>query len=458
MRVLIAGGNAGGATAATRLRRLRPDAEVVIFERGQYVSFANCGLLYHIEGSIKDRNALFVETAESLRSKHGIDVRLQSEVVGINPDAHSITVQNTVTQTRTVERYDKLVLATGAEPVVPTIPGVNAPEIIPMWSVPNMDSVIKIISKGARSAVILGGGYVGCIMAEVLVERGLTVTIIEARPQILSFLDGDIAEYGLSELQAHGVMVRLGETIERFSPRIPNGQTITLASGSTLETDLVILAAGVRPSSRIAADAGLAVGHSGGIVVNQGLRTSNPDIYAVGDTVEVTHTVSGQAVAIPLAGPAHQQARIAAANIAGLEAGWSSHYRGTQGSSIMKLFGLSCGSTGANSNQLRQRDISFDSIIIHPLNHAGYYPNATPIHLKLLYGRDGRVLGAQAAGQEGVDKRLDVLATAIYFGATITDLDNLQLAYSPPFGSPRDAVNIAGSVAEARLKSRENGL
>lgn len=454
MRVLIVGGNAGGASVATRLRRLRPDAEVVIFERGSYVSFANCGLLYHIEGAIKDRTALFVETAESLRTKHGIDVRIQTEVVGISPDSHSITVQSSLTHTRTVEHYDRLVLAMGAESVVPRIPGVDSLDIIPMWSLPNMDRIIEAINKGARSAIILGAGYVGCIMAEALHERGVAVTVIEAQPQILSFLDADMAEYALGELRSHGVTVRPGESVARFSPRPAGGQTVTLKSGGSLETDLVVVAAGVHPASHIAAEAGLAIGDSGGIAVNASLRTSDPDIYAVGDAIEVIHTTSGQATTIALAGPAHQQARIAATNIAGLEAGWSDHYRGTQGSSIMKIFGISCGCTGATSAQLRQRNISFDSIVIHPLNHAGYYPDATPIHLKLLFGTDGRILGAQAAGKEGVDKRLDVLATAIYFGASVTDLDNLQLAYSPPFGSARDAVNVAGSVAEARLKSR----
>jgi NADPH-dependent 2,4-dienoyl-CoA reductase/sulfur reductase-like enzyme len=453
MRVLIVGGNAGGASAATRLRRLRPDAEIVVFERGQYVSFANCGLLYHIEGVIKDRNALFVETAESLRTKHNLDVRLQSEVVAIDPGAHTVTVQNSVTQARTVERYDKLLLSMGAEPVVPQIPGIDGPGIVSMWSVPNMDKIIDLIGKGARSSIILGGGYVGCVMAEALHERGLAVTIVEAGPQLLPFLDADMAEYALKELQSHGITVHLGQSVTRFSPRASGGQNVTLTGGAALETDLAVLAVGVRPASRIAADAGLATGDTGGIIVNSSLRTSDPDIYAVGDVIEVSHSVSGQASAIPLAGPAHQQARIAASNIAGMDPGWTDHYRGTQGSSIVKLFDLSCGSTGATSAQLRRRNVSFDSLVIHPLNHAGYYPGATPVHLKLLYGSDGRVLGAQAAGQEGVDKRLDIFATAIYFGATVTDLDNLQFAYSPPFGSARDPVNVAGSVAEGRLRS-----
>jgi len=452
MRVLIAGGNAGGASVATKLRRLRSDVDIVLFERSRYVSYANCGLLYHIEGTIKDRNKLFLETADSLRTKHGIDVRLQTEVTGIDPGAHTVTVRNAVTQMQSVERYDKLVIATGAEPAIPDIPGIAGQGIFPMWSVPNMDHILEVIGRGSHTAVVLGGGYVGCIMAEALRERQLTVTIVEAQQQILPFLDPDVAEYALQELASHAVSIRLGEQVTHFVPRSPTGQVVHLASGETIDADLVVLAVGVRPLSGIAADAGLALGESGGITVSASLRTSDPDIYAVGDVTEVIHTVTGQSTSIPLAVPAHQQARIAAANIAGLEPGWSDHYRGTQASSIVKLFNLSCGSTGATSHQLRRRNVSFDAVFIHPLNHAGYYPGAVPLHLKILYGKNGRVLGAQAAGQEGVDKRLDVLATAIYFGASVADLDNLQLAYSPPFGMPRDPVNIAGSLAEAKLK------
>ena len=456
MRVLIVGGNAGGASVATRLRRLRPDVEVVLFERGQYVSYANCGLLYYLEGAIADRSALFVETADSLRSKHGIDIRLQSEVVGIDPGTHTITVRDTATDARSIEHYDKLVLAMGAEPVWPQIPGIDGANVIPMWSIPHMDRIAALVQGGARSAVILGGGYVGCAMAEALQERGLSATIVEAAAQTLSFVDPDIAVYAQQELEKHGVAVRLGQSVDRFTARPGSGQTVVLASGDRIDTDFVVVAIGVRPASRIARDAGLAIGDSGGIAVSPSLRTSDPDIYAVGDVIEVTHTVSGAATVIPLAGPAHQQARIAAANIARVGGGWCEQYRGTQGSSILKLFDISCGSTGANSAQLRRRNIPFNSILIHPLNHAGYYPEASPIHLKLLYGSDGRVLGAQAAGREGVDKRIDVIATAIYFGAHVGDLDNLQLAYSPPFSSARDPVNVAGSVAESHLTSEES--
>lgn len=456
MRVLIIGGNAGGASVATRLRRLRPDVEVVVFERGQYVSYANCGLLYYLEGTIADRSALFVETADSLRSKHGIDVHLQSEVVGIDPSARTITVRNTATDARTIEHYDKLVLAMGAEPVWPQIPGIDGENIIPMWSIPHMDRIAALLHGGTHSAVILGGGYVGCVMAEALHERGLSTTIVEEAAQTISFVDPDIAVYAQQELEKHGIAVRLGQHAERFSARAGGGQTVALAGGGGIDADFVVVAIGVRPLSRIARDAGLAIGDSGGIAVSPSLRTSDPDIYAVGDAIEVTHTVSGVAMAIPLAGPAHQQARIAAANIAGVGGGWSEQYPGTQGSSILKLFNISCGSTGANSAQLRRRNIPFNSILIHPLNHAGYYPDASPIHLKLLYGSDGRVLGAQAAGREGVDKRIDVIATAIYFGAHVSDLDNLQLSYSPPFSSARDPVNVAGSVAESHLTSEES--
>ncbi len=453
MRVLIVGGNAGGASVATRLRRLRPDAEVVVFERGQYVSYANCGLLYYLEGTIAERSALFVETADSLRSRHGIDVRLQSDVIGIDPSAHTITIHSTTTDARTTEHYDKLVLSMGAEPVLPQIPGIDAANVIPMWSIPHMDRIAALVKGGARSAVILGGGYVGCVLAEALHERGLSVTIVEAAAQTITFVDPDIALYAQQELEKHGIAVRLEQSAERLTARAGGGQTVILSGGDHIDTDFVVVAIGVKPLSRIARDAGLAIGDSGGIAVSPSLRTSDPDIYAVGDVIEVTHTVSGAAAAIPLAGPAHQQARIAATNIAGMSGGWGEQYPGTQGSSILKLFGLSCGSTGATSAQLRRRNIPFNSILIHPLNHAGYYPEASPIHLKLLYGSDGRVLGAQAAGREGVDKRIDVIATAIYFGANVGDLDNLQLAYSPPFSSARDPVNVAGSVAESHLTS-----
>ncbi|MFA4931379.1 MAG: FAD-dependent oxidoreductase [Caldisericia bacterium] len=456
MRVLIVGGNAGGASVATRLRRLRPDVEVVVFERGQYVSYANCGLLYYLEGTIADRSALFVETADSLRSKYGIDVRLQSEVVGIDPSAHTITVHNAATDARSIEHYDKLVLAMGAEPVWPQIPGIDGENVIPMWSIPHMDRIAALVQGGAHSAVILGGGYVGCVMAEALHKRGLNATIVEEAAQTISFVDPDIAVYAQQELEKHGISVRLGQHVERFSARAGGGQTAVLAGGGGIDADFVVVAIGVRPLSRIARDAGLAIGDSGGIVVSPSLRTSDPDVYAVGDAIEVTHTVSGVAMAIPLAGPAHQQARIAAANIAGVGGGWSEQYPGTQGSSVLKLFDISCGSTGANSAQLQRRNILFNSILIHPMSHAAYYPGAFPIHLKLLYGSDGRVLGAQAAGRDGIAKRIDVIATAIYFGAHVRDLDNLQLCYSPPFSSARDPVNVAGSVAKAHLTSEDS--
>lgn len=456
MRVLIVGGNAGGASVATRLRRLRPDVEVVVFERGQYVSYANCGLLYYLEGTIADRSALFVESADSLRSKHGIDVRLQSEVVGIDPSAHTITVSNTATGTRGIEHYDKLVLAMGAEPVWPQIPGIDGDNVIPMWSIPHMDRIAALVQGGARSAVILGGGYVGCVMAEALHKRGLNATIVEEAAQTISFVDPDIAVYAQQELEKHGISVRLGQHVERFSARAGGGQTAVLAGGGGIDADFVVVAIGVRPLSRIARDAGLAIGDSGGIAVSPSLRTSDPDVYAVGDAIEVTHTVSGAAMVIPLAGPAHQQARIAAANIAGVGGGWSEQYPGTQGSSVLKLFDISCASTGANSVQLQRRNIPFNSILIHPMSHAEYYPGAFPIHLKLLYGSDGRVLGAQAAGRDGIAKRIDVIATAIYFGAHVGDLDNLQLCYSPPFSSARDPVNVAGSVAKAHLTSEDS--
>ncbi|HOV49771.1 MAG TPA: FAD-dependent oxidoreductase [Candidatus Cryosericum sp.] len=447
MRVVIVGGNAGGATAATRLRRLRPDAEIVLVERGAYVSYANCGLLYYLEGVMKERSALFVETADSLRSKHGIDVRIYTEAVSIDPATHTVRLRDLTTQQTSVEHYDKLLLAMGAEPVFPHIPGIDSAGVVPLWSVPHMDAIADMIAHGARSAVILGGGYVGCAASEALHERGLEVTLLEVGEQVLSFLDPDVALYAQQELEAHGIAVR---TDARATQVVRDGRQLAtvLEDGQHLASDLVVVCTGVRPASRIARDAGLAVGRTGGIVVSPSLRTSDPDIYAVGDVIEVQHAVTGEPVVLPLAGPAHKQARIAATNIANRGQGWTEQYPGTLGSTILKLYDLTCGATGANSKQLERRSIPFKSVLIHPLNHAEYYPGATPVHLKLLYGLDGKVLGAQAVGHDGVDKRIDVLATAISFGARVEDLDRLQLAYSPPFSSARDPVNIAGSVAD----------
>lgn len=449
MRVIIVGGNAGGATAAARLRRLRPDAEVVLVERGEYVSYANCGLLYYLQGVMKERSALFVETADSLRSKHGIDARIRTEAVSIDPADHTVTLRDLATRQTSIEHYDKLLLAMGAEPAFPQIPGIDSAGVVPLWSVPHMDAIAEMIAHGARSAVILGGGYVGCAASEALRERGLEVTLLEVTGQVLSFLDPDVAVYGREALEAHGIVVHAGATVTRF---VHEGSHLTtvLADGHQFPSDFVVVCTGVRPASRIAREAGLAVGRTGGIVVSPSLRTSDPDVYAVGDVIEVQHAVTGEPVVLPLTGPAHKQARIAATNIANAGQGWSEQYSGTLGSTILKLYDLTCAATGANSRQLERRGIPFKSLLIHPLNHAEYYPGATPVHLKLLYGLDGKVLGAQAAGHEGVDKRIDVLATAISFGARVQDLDRLQLAYSPPFSSARDPINVAGSVADIR--------
>lgn len=416
-------------------------------ERGAYVSYANCGLLYYLEGVMKERSALFVETADSLRSKHGIDARIYTEAVSIDPAAHRVGLRDLATQQTSVEHYDKLLLAMGAEPVFPQIPGIDSAGVLPLWSVPHMDAIAEMIARGSRSAVILGGGYVGCAASEALHERGLEVTLLEVGGQILSFLDPDVALYGREELEAHGITVRTNTRVTQF---VREGRQLTtmLDGGQHLASDFVVICTGVRPASRIARDAGLAVGRTGGIVVSPSLRTSDPDIYAVGDVIEVRHAVTGEPVVLPLAGPAHKQARIAAANIANTGQGWSDQYPGTLGSTILKLYDLVSAATGANSKQLERRGIPFKSLLIHPLNHAEYYPGATPVHLKLLYGLDSKVLGAQAVGREGVDKRIDVLATAISFGARVEDLDRLQLAYSPPFSSARDPVNIAGSVAD----------
>lgn len=454
MRVAIVGGNAAGASAATRLARLRPDWDIVVFERTQNVSFANCGLLYHIEGVIPERSQLFVETAESLKAKYHLDIRLRHEVVGVNPSAHLLQVRDAASGATMAESYDKLILATGSEPVRPAVPGISGQEdIVTMWTVADMDRIIQRITSGVKSVAIVGGGYVGCILSEALRQRGLSVALIEAEAHILPFLDADIASYAQEEMVSHGVALHVGDTVQGFTQTQGGGQQLLLQNGVRLQADLVVLAVGVRPNAHLAQDAGLAIGETGGVLVGPNLRTSDPDIYAVGDAIEVSHAVTGQHMTMALAGPAHRQARIVADNVAGLGEGWEEHYTGTQASMVAKLWQITAGATGANSAQLQRRGIAFRSVLIHAPSHASYYPGAFPVHIKLLFGTDGRILGGQAAGRDGIAKRLDVVATAIYFGGHVGDLDNLQLTYSPPISTARDAVNIAGSAAEAVLTS-----
>ena len=448
MRVIIVGGNAGGASAAARLRRLDEQAEIIIYEKGQYISFANCGLPYHIGGVIEDRDQLLVQTPASMKERFNIDFLTGREVTSIDPGTHTVTVKDVATGSETTDQYDKLVLSPGGSPLRPPIPGIDSDGIYSLWTIPDMDRIIGAVHAGARKAVVVGGGFIGVEVAENLREQKVDVALVEMLPQVLAFLDPDMAAYAHQELQIHGVDLHLGDGVKSFAKNADGTLTVVLSSGKQLVADMVILSIGVRPNTQIAERAGLKIGTSHGVLVDEHLRTSDPDIYAIGDVIEVEHFVTKSRALIPLAGPANRQARIAANNIAGHE----DVYEGTQGTSIVKVFDLVAGATGATSALLTKLGIPFRTITIHPGSHAGYYPGSTPVHIKLLYSPEGKLLGAQAAGYDGVDKRIDVLATAMRLGATVDDLTDLELAYAPPYGSAKDPVNMLGFVAQNDLE------
>lgn len=448
MRIIIVGGNAGGASAAARLRRLDEKAGIVVYEKGAYISFANCGMPYHIGGVIPDRSRLMVQTPAAMKERFNVDFRTGCEVTAIDRQTHTVTVKDLSTGMQTADHYDKLILSPGGSPLRPTIPGIENEGIYPLWTIPDMDRIVQAVKAGAKKAVVVGGGFIGVEAAENLRQQNLDVALVEMLPQVLSFLDPDMAAYAREELQEHGVDLHLGDGVKSFAKNVDGTLTVTLTGGTQLPADLVVLAIGVRPNTQLAQSSGLTIGTSHGILVDDHLRTSDPDIYAVGDAIEVEHFVTKSKTLIPLAGPANRQARIAADNIAGID----DIYTGTQGTSIVKVFDLAAGATGAGSALLTKLGIPFRSVIIHPGSHAGYYPGSTPVHLKLLYSPEGKLLGAQAAGYDGVDKRIDVLATAIRLGATVGDLTDLELAYAPPYGSAKDPVNMVGFVAQNDLQ------
>ncbi len=459
MRVVVVGGNAAGATAAARLRRLRDDVEIVVIERGDAVSYANCGLSYYVAGAVGKRSDLFVDDAASLSAKYRLDIRLSHEATAVDARARTVAVTDLSTGRCYAESYDKLILATGAVPVRPDIAGSREAGVLALWSVSDADRIVERLGAGAASATILGAGQVGCLLAEALRARGLDVTVVEAGGGVLAPLDPDVAELARAELEAHGVSLAFGDTIARFERTAGGGVRSVLRGGRVLSSDIALASVGVAPDARLAASAGLATGATGGVIVGRDLRTSDPDIYAVGDAIECVDSATGLPRTVALAGPAQLQGRIAAENVAALEPGWSVRYSGVQGSSVVKLWDISAGITGAPSSLLERAGIPFRAIVVDAPSHAEYMPGAAALRLKLLYGVDGKVLGAQAAGKEGVDKRLDVIATAMRFGATVSDLEGLELCYSPQIGTPRDAVNVAASKARAsldaeRLRSR----
>ncbi|MCE5185662.1 MAG: FAD-dependent oxidoreductase [Planctomycetaceae bacterium] len=440
-RVLIVGGVAGGASAAARLRRLDEHAEIIIFERGEHVSFANCGLPYHIGGMIADRSRLLVQTPAALKKNMNIEARTRSQVVQIDRENKQIKVRDLSANKEYSETYDYLILSPGAEPFKPAIAGADLPHIYTLRSISDMDVIKKQIDEDkARRAVIVGGGYIGLEMAEALAERGVKTALVEVNPQVMNTMDPEMAAPLHQELRLHGIDLHLGSSLTEIQP----GLKAVLSSGTTIETDLVLLAIGVRPDAALARQAGLQVGSRGGIVVNAQMQTSDPYIYAVGDAVEIEDFVTGQQTVIPLAGPANRQGRIAADNICGVK----SSYRGTQGTAICKIFNLAAAVTGMNEKTLKRQGMPYEKVYVHPFSHAGYYPGAVPISLKLLFDRgSGRILGAQAVGAGGVDKRIDVIATAMRAGLTVHDLKDLELSYAPPYGSAKDPVNYAGFVA-----------
>jgi NADPH-dependent 2,4-dienoyl-CoA reductase/sulfur reductase-like enzyme/rhodanese-related sulfurtransferase len=446
-RVLIVGGVAGGASCAARLRRLDESLEIVLFDRGPHVSFANCGLPYYVGNVIQDERALLVASPDLFRQRFDIEVFTDTEITRIDREARTITARDVRSGTERNEHYDALVLAPGAAPIRPALPGIDRDGVFAVRNIPDTRRIRAwMAERGATSAVVVGGGFIGLEMMENLIHRGLSVTIVEKLPQLMPPLDPEMAAPIADHLAAQGVTLHLGDGLARIDEHPTRGLTVVTERGSTLHGDLVILALGVRPETTLARQAGLALGARGGIVVDAQMKTSDPNIWAVGDAVEVPDVVLGQETVLPLAGPANREGRIAADAIAGR----SSRFRGVQATAVVGVLGLTIASTGASEKGLRRAGISaFSKVYLHPGHHAGYYPGARPIHLKLLFSTpDGRVLGAQAVGQEGVEKRIDVIATTIQFGGTVHDLAATELCYAPQFGAAKDPVNLSGMLAE----------
>jgi NADPH-dependent 2,4-dienoyl-CoA reductase/sulfur reductase-like enzyme/rhodanese-related sulfurtransferase len=449
MRVCIIGGVAGGATAAARLRRLDEQAEIVMFERGEHISYANCGMPYHVSGRIKERSSLFRHTPQSFWNLFQVEVRVKNEVLAIEPERKRIHVVNRQSGKEYVSPYDHLILSPGAYPFVPPAQGVDASFFLTLHDIAGMDVIMdRVARQQTKQAVIVGGGFIGVELAENLVARGVAVHLVELLDQVMAPFDREMANILHAKLAREGVALHLSDSIARVVTRKKQNRVV-LASGLELEAQWVISTAGVRPDTRLGREAGLAIGSSGGIVVDDAMRTSDPSIYAVGDVLETRQLVGGMPVCVPLAGPANKQARIAADNICGIP----SRYPGTLGTSIVKVFDMQAAATGLNEKTLQKSGLSYQAIHLHPLNHSNYYPGAAPLALKLLFGvPDGKVLGAQCIGEGGVDKRIDVIATAIHAGMCVHELAQLELAYAPPFGSAKDPVNMAGFVGSNILQ------
>ncbi|MGI5899264.1 MAG: FAD-dependent oxidoreductase [Christensenellales bacterium] len=451
MKTVIIGGVAGGASAAARLRRLDEDAQIVMLERGEYISYANCGLPYYIGGEITDKNELTLQTPRSFNRRFNIDVRVNSEAVAINPLQKTVKVREVITGREYDESYDKLILSPGAEPVMPPIPGIDSGRIFTLRTIPDTYRISDYIkNESPRNAVVVGGGFIGLEMAENLSRAGLAVTIVEAAGHLLGQLDYDIACEVHSYLRSKGVALMLSSQVKAF--RDEGGSLLVeLDGGRNISADMAIMSVGVRPETGLAKSAGIATNPRGAIITDEHMLTSDPDIYAVGDAVQVKNFVTGSPAYIPLAGPANKQGRIAADNICGIK----SSYKGSQGSSILKLFDLTVACTGLNESAAKAAGLDYDKMQTLSASHAGYYPGAENITIKTIFENGtGRILGAQLIGMKGVDKRCDVFATAIRAGMTAFDIAELELSYAPPFSSAKDPVNMAGFAIENILTGK----
>lgn len=453
MKIVIVGGVAGGATAAARIRRLDEQAEIIVFERSGYISYANCGLPYYIGDVITDEGELTLQTPESFFSRFRVKMKVRHEVTAIHPENKTVSVKSLETGKEFVESYDKLILSPGAKPTQPRLLGVGLDKLFTLRTVEDTLRIKEYINKNhPKSAVLAGGGFIGLELAENLRELGMDVTIVQRPKQMMNPFDSDMAAFIHSEMRKHGVALALGYTVEGFEEN-DGGVDVLLKDEKPIHADMVVLAIGVTPDTALAKEAGLNLGLKGSIVVNDRMETSVPDIYAVGDAVQVRHYVSGEEALISLAGPANKQGRIAADNICGGD----SRYLGSQGSSVIKIFDMTAATTGLNETNAKKAGIDADKVILSPMSHAGYYPDGKVMTMKVIFEKETyRLIGAQIIGYEGVDKRIDVLATAIHAGLKATQLKDLDLAYAPPYSSAKDPVNMAGfmidNIAKGTLK------
>jgi NADPH-dependent 2,4-dienoyl-CoA reductase/sulfur reductase-like enzyme/rhodanese-related sulfurtransferase len=449
-KILIVGGVAGGASCAARMRRLDESAEIIMFEKGEYISFANCGLPYYIGDTIKDRENLIIQTPQKFKNRFNVDVRTNAEVISINPAEKTIAVRNG--ESTYTERYDALVLSPGASPIRPPLRGIDSPIVFTLRTIPDTDQISSYVdTKQARRAVIIGGGFIGLEMAENLRHRGLEITLVEMLDQVFTPADKEMASILHQHLTMNGVRLILGDGVKEIMPTGVTKAEVLLNSGERIPTELVIVSIGVKPDTEFVKKSSIAISDRDAIIVDEHMRTDKPDVYAVGDAVEVVDFVSAKKVHMPLAGPANRQGRIAADNIAGI----NTVYKNTQGTAICKIFDLTIAVTGINEKNAKRWEIPFLKSYTHGSSHASYYPNSFPLSIKILFEpKTGKLLGAQVIGKDGVDKRIDIFATALRHGLTVYDLAELELAYAPPYGSAKDPVNIAGFVAQNILEGR----